>query len=161
MKLVARIIISVAVLVTGASLSGCNESQVDTITSANTEHTPATLVDTYWKLTAISELDMLPAGLSFEPHMVLTHDGIVKGHSGCNRFFGGYLLENDALSFKEVAATRMACPDVASIEFSFHKALKEAGSYRIDGDNLYLETVSGINLATFTAAEPAQQNAQL
>ncbi len=111
----------------------------------------AALIGTYWKLVNLDEGVTFPDALDNEPHIILAQDGTLKGHGGCNRLFGRYLLDGDALSFEGVAASRMACPDIDGLEFAFHNALEQTGSFRIDGNSLFLDTTSGAALAQLEA----------
>jgi heat shock protein HslJ len=53
--------------------------------------------------------------------------GRVAGHTGCNRFFGPVELDGDAISFGDLATTRMACPEaLMAQEQQFLHALAEA-----------------------------------
>lgn len=37
-------------------------------------------------------------------------EGRISGHSGCNRFMGGFSQDGEVLSFTQIAGTMMACP---------------------------------------------------
>ena len=48
-----------------------------------------------------------------------------SGYAGCNRFFGGYELNGEALKFGLIGATKRACPDSEeSVETEFLKVLE-------------------------------------
>ena len=40
-----------------------------------------------------------------------THEGELKGHSGCNRFFARYKLKDGQIAFSPIGSTRKACPE--------------------------------------------------
>jgi len=42
-------------------------------------------------------------------------DGEVRGSTGCNTFFGSYQAQDGTITFSELAATLMACPDADGI----------------------------------------------
>jgi len=96
------------------------------------------LVNTYWKL---SELNGQPAALGAggrELHMVLSDRYQVRGFSGCNRFTGNYDLTKNQLSFRPLAATRMACAEGMEQEQRFLDLLAEVMRFTISGDSLAL-----------------------
>jgi len=64
----------------------------------------------------------------------------VSGFSGCNRFFGSYSLEDNALSFEDLGLTRMLCHDEANtIEKKLINAIEKANLivFKKDGFSLY------------------------
>ena len=75
-----------------------------------------------------------------EPHIVLAPDSKqLSGSGGCNRMFGTYELNGDAISFSGVGATRVACaPERMRNEDGFFTALKAAHSYRRDAERVTL-----------------------
>ena len=73
----------------------------------------------------------------------------VVGEAGCNRFFGTYQLEGEKLTFSQMGATRMACPDM-DIELTFFKVLDETTSFVIKNDKLSLKN-DGDVIAIFKA----------
>ncbi|MDD6252592.1 MAG: META domain-containing protein [Bacteroidales bacterium] len=57
-----------------------------------------------------------------------TANSRVSGHSGCNRFMGGFTFNEDgknSISFSPVAATKMMCPDIET-EQKIFQALESA-----------------------------------
>jgi heat shock protein HslJ len=63
----------------------------------------------------------------------------VNGSTGCNRFFGTYVLDLYALSFSGIASTEMACPEpIMSNEYAFLSALDQCGSYALENGILTL-----------------------
>lgn len=60
----------------------------------------------------------------------------VTGFAGCNSFFGSYTLENNALTFGNIASSKKLCPGTASqTERQFFKALNSVNSFSTK-DNL-------------------------
>ena len=57
----------------------------------------------------------------------------VSGSSGCNRYTGPAILEEESISIGAVAGTRMMCPDplVMAQESRYLHLLSDVGSYRI------------------------------
>lgn len=73
----------------------------------------------------------------------------VNGKAGCNHFFGGYTEDGQSLSFSEMGATRMACPDM-DIEVTFFKVLEDTKSFVIKNNKLSLKN-DGEVIAVFKA----------
>lgn len=68
----------------------------------------------------------------------------ISGTGGCNRFFGGYTISGDRISFGGVGATEMACePVIMAQEAAFHTALSSAQTFRREGDALILSSSAG------------------
>jgi len=70
------------------------------------------LRNTYWKLVRLSDAPVQVAVNQREPHLILAHDQPrVTGSGGCNRLIGRFELDDgDALRFRGMAGTMMACP---------------------------------------------------
>ena len=66
----------------------------------------------------------------------------ITGNSGCNNFFGELSIDKDKISFENVGATRMACPDMSTEDLLF-KALDEISSYEIVDEELHLYSSDG------------------
>lgn len=95
------------------------------------------LFDTEWKLKTINGKDYS----SFNPPATLTftqEESRVSGHAGCNRFFGGYELVDDNISFGQLGATKMFCEDKMELEDNYLKALEQVKRYRMKGNSLQL-----------------------
>lgn len=59
-------------------------------------------------------------------------DGVVTGSGGCNRFSGHAHIDGAEITFRALAATKMACaPAAMEQERKFHQALESARSFRI------------------------------
>lgn len=62
-----------------------------------------------------------------------------SGYAGCNRFFGGYELNGEALKFGPIGATKRACPDLEEgVETEFFKVLDVTRGWRIVDGTLEL-----------------------
>ncbi|HKX56622.1 MAG TPA: YbaY family lipoprotein, partial [Xanthomonadales bacterium] len=100
--------------------------------SANQDCTPsehADLFNTYWKLIELDgkrvQQETAPAQQR-EAHMLLDEqENRVNGHSGCNRFFGSFTLDDEKLVFSGLGSTMMACPTGMETEQAFLLALGE------------------------------------
>ena len=59
-------------------------------------------------------------------------DKSVRGHTGCNSFFGNYSVDHHTLSFNEFAVTERYCDEpVMRVERAYLEALHQTGSYAL------------------------------
>ena len=94
------------------------------------------LVGTEWQLVRMmgTDIDVDDNQFVFQ----FLEDGRFSGVGACNRMMGDYsVTEKRAISFGELAGTRMMCPKV-NLEAQFTKILSQATHYEIDGDMLLL-----------------------
>src|SRR5215471_10474506 len=100
----------------------------------------ATLEGVQWTLTELQGKPVVvpPDGLA--PNLTLNADKKkVTGFAGINRFFGGYKLDGDKLSFGMLGSTRMAGPPEAmEAETAFLKMLGEVNGWKIADNTLQL-----------------------
>lgn len=72
----------------------------------------------------------------------------VFGSTGCNRFRGGVLVEDDSITFGPAATTRMMCePALAEQETAWLGALAQVAHFRLGADELTLITGDGSALS--------------
>ena len=70
-------------------------------------------------------------------HVRFGIDGSIKGHGGCNAFFGSLEKSESGVKVGPLGSTRMACPEaIMDLESSFFEALQETTSFEINGDRL-------------------------
>lgn len=82
------------------------------------------------------------------PSINFAAGGKVAGSGGCNRFFGGYRQDGEALTFSTLGSTRMTCPpEVMKTEQAFFNMLKAVRSAKEDGSRLVLRDGAGKELA--------------
>jgi heat shock protein HslJ len=112
------------------------------------------LGETYWRAIDVAGHPVPARGGSQEAHLQFLAAGRVAGADGCNRLTGGYALNGDAITFSDVAATRMVCPPSA-VEDGFRDALKRAARWAISGTRLELLDATRSRLAVFEARAPA------
>lgn len=112
----------------------------------------APLVQVHWTLVA---LDGRPVTASERgPWLVFeTNEQRVRGAAGCNRVTGTYRQEGDDLTIGPLAATKMACPDMAT-ESAFLAAIGRVRHFTITGRNLTLRDADGTPVAQFRKAAP-------
>ena len=78
-------------------------------------------------------------------------EGMVTGHSGCNRFNGRYAESQGKIEIGPLAMTRMACPPpLMKIEATFSQALEAARGMVATHLVLALFDANGLLLATLT-----------
>ena len=64
-------------------------------------------------------------------------DGSIKGHGGCNSFFGSLEKKDSDLSVGPLGSTRMACPEpIMSRESAFLEALQQTTVFEVSGERL-------------------------
>lgn len=113
-----------------------------------------TLVNTYWKLVELHGAPVEVAPNQREPHLILQLQGDrLVGSGGCNRLNGTYTLNGDFVGFGGVAATRMACAAGMEQEQAFLRALGEARSWRVRGDDLVLFDGANATILRFVAVD--------
>jgi putative lipoprotein len=114
----------------------------------------APLENTYWRLVSLGDVPLTGSRGPSEPHFFLQSDSRrVSGSAGCNAFAGSYELKDDRLSFRQVAATTMACAEGMETETAFLAALREAASHKVARQRLELFDSAGNPLAGFEARQ--------
>jgi putative lipoprotein len=101
--------------------------------------TTSSLENTYWKLTRLGDAPVTATSQQREPHLILTSESRrVTGSGGCNRFSGSYELDDNRLTFSQMASTMMACLDSMETETAFLKTLTQVRTWKITGQQLEL-----------------------
>ena len=92
-----------------------------------------------WGVVAINGkvIDSTDANIGFS-----AKDQRFYGNGGCNVINGQYQLVKDKLSISNIAATRMACPNMAT-EAALLSALPTVSTYQREGDKLILLDAQG------------------
>lgn len=135
---------SLALMLTACA--GPSSSTADT--AAPTED----LLGTYWKLMTLDGERVPVAEDQREAHMVLDEQGRITGSTGCNRVVGSYELDGEALTFSQLASTRMACPgETGELERDWMSALSQTAQVTQQGDRLILEDADDSPLAELKA----------
>ena len=148
----------------GCSKSPSNEAKTppDSSTAApkvTTDSSAAALGlrGTDWRLVAIGDKPVAdkpgtPTDSARAAHIILqTNSKQVAGSGGCNRLFGVYELNGDALRFSGVGSTRMACKNGMDTETAFLPALLRVKRWKTTGQQLELSDSTGVVLARFEA----------
>ncbi|GAA4803912.1 META domain-containing protein [Litoribaculum gwangyangense] len=93
-------------------------------------------LDGKYKINTLSDMDISSLDLS-----IVFNESTkkVSGFSGCNRFFGSYTSEKNALKFNSLGTTKMLCnEDSNKVEQKFLKALEKANLILFDKNGFSL-----------------------
>jgi heat shock protein HslJ len=113
------------------------------------EGTPWTLADMIERrdVEGIGAPHSLPTGLWAGTEITAAFDdGQVRGSAGCNSYGGAYTLEGSELRLGSLEATEMWCAEPEGVmdqEQRYLDLLREANRYRIDGNQLWLDSGGG------------------
>jgi heat shock protein HslJ len=103
-----------------------------------------TLENTYWKLTQLGEAPVTAALAQKEPHFIPNSETRrVGGSGGCNTLMGNYELKGNHLTFSQMAGAMMACMEGMDTEKAFLKALTQAKTWKMSGQQLELFDAGG------------------
>jgi heat shock protein HslJ len=103
-----------------------------------------------WGLTELmGKAPVEGAGISAE----FSSDGKVSGSAGCNRYSGTYTVSGNTITIApSIASTMMMCEDaIMQQESAYLKALPEAKTYEIKGDQLTLTGADKTSLVSYKA----------
>jgi heat shock protein HslJ len=124
---------------------------VETTMAAPAGDARGTLEGTAWNAlelygTAVTAQSAAP---DRQPHLVFGSNGRLSGADGCNRLTGAYTVKDNGLTFGEIAATQMACPNTEDVVNRFRAALKGTSQWSIVKDRLEFYGATGKPLAVF------------
>jgi len=108
------------------------------------------LTSKVWALTELmGQAPMAGTGISAE----FTADGKVSGSAGCNRYSGTYTVSGGNITFSSpMASTMMMCEQgVMDQESAYLKALGEAKTFAVKGDQLTISGGDGAQLVVYNA----------
>ncbi len=110
------------------------------------------LAGSEWRPT---EIDGTPVAAEPAIFLQFDGDGEVNGNSGCNRFFGTFTLDGDAIAFGPIGTTRMACPQpVMDLELAFLTTLEKAATFARDRIHLSLFDAAGNTIMKLKQTDP-------
>ncbi len=90
--------------------------------------------------------------LADSPITMTFEDGNASGSAGCNRYFAAYQVQDENLTFGDVAMTRMMCPDpVMEQEQAFSQDLAQVASFQVAEGELTLLDANGDPILVFAA----------
>lgn len=144
------IIVTLALTIGACSLTGAPEEV------RNAASQP--LMDTTWRLATLNgQVLVNPSGPAAVTLQLQSANPRLTGFAGCNRLFGGYLLNGEQLKVDQVGATKMACADETRtrLEQDYLQMLSQVTRWKIEGSSLALLGADATTLATFTADETA------
>lgn len=142
MKL-ASIVVTAAALLALAACGGDEETGVGEVAD------PAALEGTAWVLSGGIEVD----GWQRAAPSVSFERGRIGGSSGCNQFGGIYEVSGSQLEVTELFSTLIGCrPPASDVEEEFMDTLEATPEWRLDGEELVLESDGGE--LRFRAASP-------
>ena len=94
------------------------------------------LVGTYWSLEKIDKTPIPDYGRA--PYIIFSESGNFNGTSGCNRYFGTYLLTKKTITLENSGATKKMCANMEIERLYFSALKKEIKTFSIVGDTLVL-----------------------
>ena len=102
-----------------------------------------------WRAVSVGE-EAIPANSGI--YIQFEVDGSIKGHAGCNGFFGSLEQRQSGVGVGPLGATRMACPDpIMSRELTFIDAVQKMASFQSTSDALSLLDEENDVLVEFVA----------
>jgi len=132
------------------ALAACNSNEPRSAASMSDEVIHE-LAGTRWALMQLGERPVTISEGGREAYIVLNSaDGSVVGHAGCNRISTTFKQTGAQLSFGDVIATRMFCPDMPT-ETALLDAMKATAGWRISGSQLELLSGQQAIVARFEA----------
>jgi heat shock protein HslJ len=130
---------TVILMVVGLILAGCTTTKTQGVSLSGAS----------WFLTSLEAEPALPGALV----TIEFSDGRINGSDGCNSYGGSLALKGGKISVgNDIISTMMACAPDAIMQqaAAFYDALKQAATYKADGQRLTLLDAGGKTLATFT-----------
>lgn len=115
----------VTVRVDGKEFRGCGGGVIQ----------QGSLAGTKWQLVSLNGDDLADSAKT-----EIAFDGkMISGSAGCNRLSGSYKVDDQAITFGPIAATKMACPQPwMQIETEFFDLLASPVTYRLSATGLLL-----------------------
>jgi len=108
------------------------------------------LHSTEWRLVRLSTDDV--SGLKNPVTLLFSNnENRISGFGGCNRYFGSYQKSANQITFSNVGATKMYCPETQAVEDAFFRLLNETDSFNLSKNNLLL-LKDGRTLLEFTSS---------
>ncbi|RQP15953.1 MAG: META domain-containing protein [Parapedobacter sp.] len=153
-KVMKRSLLIVALAVVAAACDNTNTKNTSQQATVE-EQVAADATDLFgkeWKLIELSgKAIQLDTTFNKEPHLIFNEEtNRLNGNGGCNNFMGSFeLKEGGGIELSQAGATMMACPNL-ELEGQFFDALEQTKSYRIEGNNLFLDNGKNEDLAKLT-----------
>lgn len=80
-------------------------------------------------------------------NLIITFDDVAKkvsGFAGCNRFFGSYSTDKNAITFGELASTKMYCEGIMDVEDHLLNALAKVNTFSVKNNQINLSNDNSI-----------------
>ncbi|QAA82042.1 META domain-containing protein [Aequorivita sp. H23M31] len=110
--------------------------------------------ETFWKLETLEGKDVSSFKRDGQEvgFTMFADNKRISGYAGCNSFFGTYKMEpGNRISFSEIGATKMMCPDEDFNENDFLEVFGLADNYTLRGNRLELNVGRRAPLAVFVS----------
>ena len=135
--------------------SGCSTPAKKAVSErAIAKATPATLLDTHWRLTQVGDVVVPnPPGAREVYFSLQSQNPNVSGFSGCNRMTGHYLLDGHQLKFDQLGGTKMTCDVRMELEQRYLAMFEFVTAWEISGSTLRLLDSGGKTVAGFEVSE--------
>lgn len=140
-----------AVIVALLTMAACSSNEPQPPATTGSDEVTYELAGTRWALMQLGGKTVTISEGGREAYLMLNSaDGGVVGHAGCNRISTTYKQNGAQLSFGDVIATRMFCPDMPT-ETALLEAIKATVGWRITGSQLELLNAQQKPVARFEA----------
>jgi copper homeostasis protein (lipoprotein) len=150
MKQSSLLVCAIAINIGLTIIAGCQMAPSEQVATASA----VPLVNTGWRLTQLGdEVIDNPSGERAISLQLQPQNPRVVGFAGCNRMFGGYLLNGEMLKFDQMGGTKMACVDEKrmKLEQRYFEVLSRVSQWKITGSTLELRDGEGRPQALFAA----------
>lgn len=98
----------------------------------------------------LAEIEGQPVAAPGRTTLGFVEDGRVAGDAGCNRYAGPVEIEDGAMTFGALMATKRACePAVLEQEVRFFEALRQVAAWRLENGALFLLDADDRSLLRF------------
>ena len=147
---------SLTLLAAGAILTGC--SSMDTLTGIDSDM----VNNKTWVLTSINDTPLVTGSrVTMEIQPSMPDQGRISGQGPCNKYFGGYRIASNKISFTPLGATKMMCPmPIMKQEDMFLKAFPNLDKIEFSPNELTLKSSKGNEVLLF-ASESAKVRGQI
>lgn len=140
-----------AVIVALLTMAACSSNEPQPPATTGSDEVTYELAGTRWALMQLGGKTVTISEGGREAYLMLNSaDGGGVGHAGCNRISTTYKQNGAQLSFGDVIATRMFCPDMPT-ETALLEAIKATAGWRITGSQLELLNAQQKPVARFEA----------
>ncbi len=132
-----------------AFISGCSTQSAPAETPVN--ETASNLYIHEWRLITLRGKKAAKGESGHQLSLMFDNEfNKVSGYAGCNRFFGTFTLEQNAIQVSSLGMTRKFCAKKSELEASYTGALQQASHYMIEENKLLLSDSQNNVIAVFT-----------